>query len=140
MGASSSLAGATMNKEEEYAKDIWTTSSEDEPNDLDEYSESEWPYPTIYTYSVLDGDLAKRVQAITGNPGEVTIKTEVISGGWSEWTQENDYSGTIYCGGAYVVELVGSYDWTPLTYLLDWLEEAELNKKLAEQGDRIING
>lgn len=87
-------------------------------------NDGEWPYPTQYNQYRIEGDLADRVNRRMGNdPGTEVLLTEtVVSGGWSEYTQENDYSHEIEAGGE-TVELVGTWQSNPIAALVKWLGE-----------------
>lgn len=62
-----------------------------------------WPYPTVTITSAITGELRKRILAkleIADNPGtEVTIEESEVSGGYSEYTQENDCSIRVMVDG-----------------------------------------
>jgi hypothetical protein len=62
----------------------------------------EWPYPTIHKTYLIEGDLADAVRKRSGLTGDVTSVEEVISGGYSEWTQENDYPFELQVDGTTV--------------------------------------
>lgn len=98
--------------------------SDTEGHELDEYGEYAWPYPTEYILSEVTGQLRQEVIDKIGAEIDslVTIREEVVSGGYSEYTQENDYS----------FELIVNYDtvWSSERYsgesnlaaFLKWLE------------------
>lgn len=90
----------------------------------------EWPYPDQFTRSIVDGELAQRVRRIFAAPENesVSIISKTISGGYSEYTQENDYEFTIECGTNSIEFYPRDYDST-LNQLLNWLkkQEAKLN-------------
>lgn len=91
----------------------------------------DWPYPTIYKKFLIGGDLAERVcsrlGADEGTP--VFITEQVESGGYSEWTQDDETKFVIDCGPytmwfdeyrprvEYGMSLVGRLD--------AWLKEVE---------------
>lgn len=83
----------------------------------------EWPYPNEYTESLITGELADRVRARLQAPADarVIIKETCISGGYSEWTQENDYDFELRVNGDRV-ELESGWDGNTLTPLLRWLD------------------
>lgn len=87
---------------------------------------SDWPYPTRYIKSIITGDLADRVRTRLDLPPEVPVlMTETQeSGGYSEYTQETDYSHTITCG-EHTIQLRSGYERNGLTSLLNWLDEVD---------------
>lgn len=94
-------------------------------------SEDDWPYPTTYKKFLIGGDLAervcKRLGVDAGTP--VFITEQVESGGYSEWTQEDETRFSIDCGNytmwfdeyrprvSYGTSLIGRLD--------AWLKEVE---------------
>jgi hypothetical protein len=112
----------------------------DEWEDPDE-NDGEWPYPTTYKKSRITGDLAERIKAafLRENPdlgvegSEVIITEEVVSSGYSEYTQENEYNMVIQYAG-YAKEFTsgsysamdgyfnGSNSYNNLGKLLKWTE------------------
>jgi len=86
----------------------------------------EWPYPTRYSKSLITGDLADKIRERLGVESHVPvmITEEVVSGGYSEYTQENDYNHTITVG-EHTLELQGSYSDNGLNKLINWLDSAE---------------
>lgn len=101
----------------------YTTAPYREWADEDE-NNGEWPYPTQYVERAVSGSLAHAIRARFGadSTTPVTITSEEVSGGWSEYTQENDYNMTIQCGDH---RKVFSDVWANnnLQSLLDWLDE-----------------
>ena len=97
---------------------------EDEP--LFGRSADEWPYPTRYVKSLITGDLADKIRERLGleEGVPVHIVEKVISGGYSEYTQETGYEHTVEAGG-YEIELGYSYWGNGLESLLKWLDETE---------------
>lgn len=98
---------------EEWTEDI------EEGRDPDE-----WPYPTTYTRSLAQGELAERIRRALGAADDlpVYVVEEVISTGYSEYTQEDEYNLTITAGDA---EHKIDYGWTGgLQALLRWLDKA----------------
>lgn len=88
----------------------------------DGYSE-EWPYPDEVKISVVTGELADRIRARTGETGEVTIEERVISGGYSESTQENEYTFELRISGSKVWETDDCYsEENGLVKMLAWLD------------------
>jgi len=87
----------------------------------------DWPYPTSYTKSIITGELADRIRERLGvdSSAPVFITETVESGGYSEYTQENDYSHTVQVG-EHTLELAGSC-WTSngITALINWLDKTE---------------
>lgn len=63
-------------------------------------SEDDFPYPNQYNEFRVEGDLAERVRARVGagSTAPVYITETVVSGGYSEWTQENDHYFKVECG------------------------------------------
>ena len=92
---------------------------------LDEGKEYEWPWPTKYTESAVDGDLAERVQRIAGSDGPVTLTTAEVSGGWSEYTAENTYDFELKCDGKTLFSHEDSWSSNGLSHLLEWLDKQE---------------
>jgi hypothetical protein len=64
-------------------------------------NDGQWPYPSTYEQRELTGPLADAVRRRLGVPSTtpVLITEAVHNGGYSEYTQENDYVMTIDCGG-----------------------------------------
>jgi hypothetical protein len=54
----------------------------------------EWPYPTVTITSLVTGDLRTAILAKLNMPpdalGVITIEESQVSGGYSEYTQEDD--------------------------------------------------
>lgn len=88
----------------------------------------EWPYPTRHIKSLITGDLADKIRERLGveHHVPVIIEEEVISGGYSEYTQENDYYHTITVG-EHTVELSGAGWDNGLTKLINWLDATEVS-------------
>lgn len=90
-------------------------------------SADDWPYPTTHVKYIITGELADRVRAKLGMDPEVPVlmTEDQESGGYSEYTQETDYSHTIDCG-QHTIQL-GSATWSRngLEHLLDWLDSAD---------------
>nr|WP_296763756.1 hypothetical protein [Rhodococcus sp. (in: high G+C Gram-positive bacteria)] len=93
-------------------------------------NDGEWPYPTEYVKSVISGELADQVRKKIGKDKNDFLPpvyiTEInVSGGYSEYTQENDYSFIIECGDYHSNELFDSrwYSNNQLNALLKWLED-----------------
>lgn len=84
----------------------------------------QWPYPTRYQESVITGGLADAVRERLGAPPteDVYITEAVISGGYSEWTQENDYEFTLTVGGR-DVQLPSGWEDNAIVCLTRWLDE-----------------
>lgn len=83
-----------------------------------------WPYPTRYTESEANGELAERIRRALGVADDlpVYVTEEVVSGGWSEYTQEDDYTLAIRVGTAkHEIEDAWSGG---LVALLRWLDQA----------------
>jgi len=90
----------------------------------------DWPYPTKYKKSLVGGELADRVRHAFGITGgaPVLITEEIVSGGYSEYTQEDYYNFTIECAGQ-SQDFEGDLSWNGLNKLLAWLDNAESNKE-----------
>jgi len=84
----------------------------------------DWPYPNRYSKSLITGDLADAIRTRLNVESHVPviITEEVVSGGYSEYTQENDYNHTITVG-EHTVELESSWTWNAITALTRWLDE-----------------
>ena len=89
----------------------------------------EWPYPNSYTKSLITGDLAGKIRERLGLESHVPvmITEKVVSGGYSEYTQENDYYHTITAGNE-TVELGSTWSSNGITALTDWLDKTEAGK------------
>ena len=91
----------------------------------------DWPYPTTHKKFLIGGDLAarvcKRLGADEGTPVFITEKVE--SGGYSEFTQEDETKFIVECGvhTMWFDEYRPRVDWgTSLVGRLDiWLREVE---------------
>lgn len=72
----------------------------------------EWPYPTKYSRYRIEGRLAERIRERTGLDGEVSIVEKIESGGYSEWTQEDEYLFDVWIGTTKVwtAGTLGYYD------------------------------
>lgn len=107
---------------------------EDEP----EFGRSadEWPYPTRYVKSLIEGELADRIRERLGLEDDVPvyITETVISGGWSEYTQETDYTHVVEAGW-HEIELGYSYWGNGLGSLLKWLDEVDEVEKRVFGGE-----
>lgn len=84
----------------------------------------EWPYPTRYYKSLITGDLADLIRKRLGvEPHVPVMLTEKVeSGGYSEYTQENDYEHTLTVGG-HTINLHVGWTGNGLTALTDWLDK-----------------
>jgi len=59
----------------------------------DEGDWDEWPYPTVEIESVISGELRSRILAVLGRKddgSEMRLVEIQVSGGWSEFTQEDE--------------------------------------------------
>jgi hypothetical protein len=85
-----------------------------------------WPYPTSYTKSLITGDLADKIRERLGAEPHVPVMlTEKrVSGGYSEYTQENDYEHTITVGNE-TVELESDWTGNGIVALTNWLDRTE---------------
>lgn len=84
----------------------------------------DWPYPTRYTKSLAQGEMAERIRRALNVADDlpVYVTERVESGGYSEYTAEDDYYLTITVGAASHEVDAG---WTGgLTALLRWLDVA----------------
>lgn len=100
----------------------WT---ETEGHELNEYGEYDWPYPTEVVESRVTGDLRDKVLLRTDRfDGDVLITERVISGGWSEYTQENDYEFDVTIDG---VTVWTSRRWSSenIAAFLAWVDGAK---------------
>lgn len=91
-----------------------------------DYNDGQWPYPDRYTKSSIEGTLAERIRAKLGADWEapVFITETEISGGYSEYTQENTFDFVLECAGI-TKEFDDGNGWdNGLSLLLKWLEEA----------------
>lgn len=104
----------------------------EEWEDDDGAPNDEWPYATRYTKHLITGGLADAVRKRLELPDStsVMIEEQVVSGGWSEYTQENDYNFTLkFDDGTPEVEFT-SARWgygidNGLTLLIEWLDEED---------------
>jgi len=83
----------------------------------------EWPFPTRYLESQAQGELAERIRRALGVVGDVPVfvTEQIVSGGWSEYTQEDDHSLTIRVGQSR--HELGCDFWSGgLISLLRWLD------------------
>lgn len=96
---------------------------EDEP--AEGQDPDEWPYPTKYTRSLAHGELAERIRRALGVTDDLPVYVEerIESGGYSEYTQEDDYYMTIKVGDTSREVIDGSWSGG-LTALLQWLDKA----------------
>lgn len=88
-------------------------------------SEDDWPYPDHHCEYLIEGNLADLIRERAGKTGDVIFEELYVSGGWSEWTQENDYSVTIRVGDfkrefSGTAEF-GGYD-SAIPAIQEWLE------------------
>ena len=83
----------------------------------------EWPYPTEWVTYAIAGELGKRIRnaAGMGEDTNVIIEEEAVSGGYSEYTQETDYTFEVRCG-SFTKSFTG---YRGLHDMLKWLEESE---------------
>lgn len=90
-------------------------------------SVDEWPYPDSFVRSEPSEALAQAVRDRVGASEDagVTLVTRCVSGGYSEYTQENDYSTIVEVDGDVVFDTGLSYQNSTngLTELLAWLDE-----------------
>ncbi len=104
----------------------------------------EWPYPDVYRKYLIVGDLADKVLARVGKAEGIVSFTQLEeSGGYSEYTQETDYTFTVHVNDEMVyqtengfntieydmnsldaaVEREGSYYYSTLYRFNEWLKE-----------------
>lgn len=103
----------------------WTDTDGHTPNEDGGY---DWPYPTEVIESEVVGDLREKVLTRTDRfDGDVRIVERVVSGGYSEYTQENDYEFEVVVDGVQVWDSSGY--WGPESNLADFL--AWLDKGVA---------
>lgn len=91
----------------------------------DEQQRDEWSYPTVHSVSSVQGELAERVRTafnISDSSMEVRIIESVESGGYSEYTQENEYNFTVHCGN-HRKHFYSSYAGQGLVDLIAWLDQ-----------------
>lgn len=86
-----------------------------------------WPYPNYYTESLITGELADKIRArLEAHPeAPVIFKETCESGGYSEYTQENDYTFELRVNG-YEINIPGGgycYD-NGINSLIKWLDAA----------------
>jgi hypothetical protein len=95
-------------------------------HEVNEYGEYDWPYPTEVVESRVTGELREKVLSRTDRfDGEVLIIERVISGGHSEYTQENDYEFDVTIDG---VKVWGTDHWSDeknLAAFLAWVDGAK---------------
>lgn len=84
----------------------------------------DWPYPTKHVRSLANGELAERIRRalrVESPYADVYVQEDTVSGGYSEYTQENEYHVTVWCNGEryeFEARYSGSF---PL--LLVWLDK-----------------
>lgn len=52
----------------------------------------DWPYPTVTIISKVTGELRDKILALTGGEGDVYLEESEISVGYSEYTQDTEYT------------------------------------------------
>lgn len=83
----------------------------------------EWPYPDVYRKYLIVGDLADKVLARVGKADGIVSFTQLeVSGGYSEYTQETDYTFTVHVNDELVYTTYSAYD--SLEYQIDRLDKA----------------
>lgn len=84
----------------------------------------EWPYPTRYQKSLVEGGLADAIRARLGRPASepVFLTETVVSGGYSEYTQENDFYHTITVGDEVIEVQEGGWEDDGINALIRWLD------------------
>lgn len=89
-------------------------------------SADDWPYPNRYSTSLITGELAALIRKRLGQAEDapVVITERIESGGYSEYTQENDYYHTITVGGM-TVDLGSSWSGNGIRHLTEWLDATE---------------
>ena len=98
--------------------DTWS----DEPEDG--RTAEDWPYPTCYTRSIAQGELADRIRRALNVADDIPVYVveEYVSDGYSEYTQE-DYCYMKITAGNEKHVIDGSWEGG-LPALLDWLDAA----------------
>lgn len=94
-----------------HATEIARTEDPDE-------NDGNWPYPTEHITYIAGAGMAEDIRRRAGLDGDVmvVIKEDVISGGYSEYTQENEYPFEVLAGDF-------SRDFDSLREFLNWIEE-----------------
>jgi hypothetical protein len=97
----------------------------------DDGDPDEWPYPdTVSLWEVVGGlrdAVLKRMRLLghteyTGNES-VTLEERTISGGYSEYTQEDEYHFVIYVDDVRVFSWEDYWNVNPINALIKWLDE-----------------
>lgn len=89
---------------------------------VDESGEPGWEMNTFHmTRFAIDDNLARDIRVRFGadEDAEVFIETETFYGGYSEYTQETDYSCIVECNG----QSKSFSNYNAFNDLLDWLTE-----------------
>ena len=112
--------------EDEVRSNMERFKSWDDAKHPDDYSH--YPYPTEHTRSLIKGELADRIAKAFGVSDRASVWiTETKSyGGYSEWTQEHDFSFEVeitYDGGSRKKEFESTWDSNGLVQLMRWLDE-----------------
>jgi hypothetical protein len=95
-------------------------------HEADEYGNYDWPYPTEVVESRVTGDLRDKILARTDcDEGEVLIIERVVSGGYSESTQENDYEFDVTIDGVTVWTSSQWSDEKNLAAFITWADGAQ---------------
>lgn len=98
------------------------------PRHWDDDSEEpdEWPYPDSYTESTLPDSMVWPVsQKLNVIPGghTFTLREREVSGGYSEFTQENYYDFAVLMDGEVIYESPSDDVWdNGLVQFLKWLD------------------
>jgi len=82
-------------------------------------NEAEWPDGEAVITWLVEGPLADRIRRAVGVEEKTRVTIEEIQedGGWSEWTQETNYSFMLLVGGRVI-----DFGLSPLQSLWDTLE------------------
>jgi hypothetical protein len=82
-----------------------------------------WPYPTVTIESVVSGGLRSRILAKLGRPAdspEVRLVEMRVSGGFSEYTQEDECAIEIRIGEQKAWEHESTGEWAMAEFLAEF--------------------
>jgi hypothetical protein len=85
----------------------------------------EWPYPSRTITSRISGDLKAAIlksHSLTDAGNDVTLEEEYESGGYSEYTQEEDFTLRLYVNGSEIWshEYASSSDSAMRAFLVEY--------------------